>query len=130
VTFALKKPVENKTLVAWESRLDAPHCDITRCPKLDPIVEAVLRNGRGQPVVTTTEFYVGCNASTSDCLRGEEPDADRMSAAVQQALLFLGNTSAHFSQLRRSKNLKKLNPDAQSLGKDADFSQAAPYTCE
>jgi len=60
-------------------------------------------------------------------LSSEEPDADHVSVAVQQALLFLGNTSAHFSQLRRSKILKKLNPDVQSLAKDANFSQAAPY---
>jgi len=65
--------------------------------------------------------------ATFEELLSEEPDADCMSAAVQQALLFLGNISAHFSQLRRSKILKKLNPDVQSLAKDADFSQAAPY---
>jgi len=60
-------------------------------------------------------------------LSAEQPDGDRVSAAVQQALLFLGNASAHFNQLRRGKILKKLNPDVQSLAKDADFSQAAPY---
>jgi len=50
-----------------------------------------------------------------------------VSAAIQQALLFLGNTSAHFSQLCRAKILKKLNLDMQSLAKDTDFSKAAPY---
>ena len=55
-------------------------------------------------------------------LSSEEPDADCVSAGVQQALLFLGNTNAHFSQI-----LKKLSLDVQSLVKDADFSQATPY---
>ena len=60
-------------------------------------------------------------------LSAEQPDGDHVSAAVQQALLFLGNASAHFNQLRRAKIVKKLNPDVESLAKDADFSQAAPY---
>ena len=60
-------------------------------------------------------------------LSAEQPDGDSVSAAVQQALLFLGNASAHFNQLRRAKILKKLNPDVQSFAKDADFSQTTPY---
>ena len=42
VAFALKKPVENKTWLTWEARF-MPDCDVIRCPKLDPIVESVLR---------------------------------------------------------------------------------------
>ena len=39
----------------------------------------------------------------------------------------MGNASAHFSQIRRTKILKQLNPEVQSLAKDMDFSQSAPY---
>ena len=55
----------------------------------------------------------------------DEPDSDRVSAAIQQALLFLGNASAHFSQIRHTKIWKRLKPEVQSLAKDMDFSQSA-----
>ena len=39
----------------------------------------------------------------------DEPDADLTCAAIQQALLFLGNDSAHSSHVRRTKIPRCLN---------------------
>lgn len=39
----------------------------------------------------------------------EEADADAITLAIQQALRFLGNTSAHMSVERRTEALAKLN---------------------
>ena len=47
-------------------------------------------------------------------LSKEEPNADLTCAAVQQALLFLGNASAHLSHVHRMNILKLLNRDVQS----------------
>ena len=133
VLFALKKPAENKVWVSWENRFDMPDCDIICCPKLDSIVENVLKK---EAVDEDSQWSLLQNLMLDaihplvvvfEELSSEEPDVDRMSTAIQQALLFLGNTRAHFSQLRRAKILKKLNPDVQSLAKNADFSKAAPY---
>ena len=52
---------------------------------------------------------------------------DVLVAVIQQALMFLGNTSTHFNLKRRSKALSQLNPDLKSLVKDKDFSQVTPY---
>ena len=57
----------------------------------------------------------------------DELDPDHVSALIQQALLFLGNASAHFSQIHCTKILKQVNPEVQSLAKYTDFSQSAPY---
>lgn len=70
-----------------------------------------------RPLVSTIE----------ELLRKDETDPDCVSAAMQQALLFLGNASVHFSQVRSAKVLKWLNPAVQNLAKDKIFSQSAPY---
>ena len=48
-------------------------------------------------------------------------------SAIQQALMFLGNASAHFNLERRSKALSRLNPDLKSLVEYEEFLQMAPY---
>ena len=43
LAFRLKKPVENKTRKGWEEKFQVPECDATRCPKLDSIIEDVIK---------------------------------------------------------------------------------------
>ena len=51
---------------------------------------------------------------------GPGATADCMRAAVEQTLLLLCNTSAHFSQLRKTKILKKLNTVIKSPANNSD----------
>ena len=133
LAFGLRKPVDNKTRKTWESKFRVPECDTTRCPKLDTIIEDVVKKDaidEDKELSRLQNFFldaVGPLVAAFEELGKEEPDADRTCAAVQQALLFLGNASTHLSHVRRTKILKRLNRDVQSLAKDADFSKAAPY---
>ena len=43
LAFALKKPADNKTRKTWETKFKVPESDATRCPKLDTIIEGVVR---------------------------------------------------------------------------------------
>ena len=75
-------------------------------------------------------FYldtVGPLVAAFEELDKEEPDAHLVGAAVQQALLFLGNANAHVSHVRRMKTLNWLNRDCKGLAKDIDFSKSSPY---
>ena len=65
--------------------------------------------------------------ATFEELRKDKPDPHRISAVIQQDLLFVGNANAHFSQIRHTKIPKWRNPEVQSLAKDMDFSQSVPY---
>ena len=133
LAFALKKPADNKTRKIWETKFKVPESDATRCPKLDTIIEGVVRKDslhEDRELSRLQNFMLdtaGPLVAAFEELGKDEPDPDRVSAAIQQALLFLGNASAHFSQIRRTKILKCLNPKVQSLAKDMDFSQSAPY---
>ena len=133
LAFGLRKPMDNKTRKTWESKFRVPECDTTRCPKLDTIIEDVVKKAaidEDKELSRLQNFFldaVGPLVAAFEELGKEEPDANRTCAAVQQALLLLGNASTHLSHVRRTKILKRLNRDVQSLAKDADFSQAAPY---
>ena len=43
LAFALKKPADNKTRKAWETKFKVPESDATRCPKLDTVIEGVVK---------------------------------------------------------------------------------------
>lgn len=106
---------------------------MTRCPKLDTIIEEVVKKvaiDDDRELSRLQNLYLdttGPLVTVFEELSKEEPDTDLTCAAVQQALLFLGNTSAHLSHVRLTKILKRLNRDVQGLAKDADFSKVAPY---
>ena len=133
LTFAVRKPADNKTRKAWEMKFRIPECDAVRYPKLDTIVEGDLKKDaldKDRELSRLQNFVLdtaGLLVSTFEELGKEEPDPDHVAATIQQALLFLGNANAHFSQVHLVKILKWLNPEVQSLAKDADFSQSAPY---
>ena len=57
----------------------------------------------------------------------DKPDPEVVLSAIQQALMFVGNASAHLNLERRSKALSHLNLDLKSLVEDEEFSPAASY---
>ena len=133
LTFVVRKPADNKTRKAWQMKFRLPECDTVRYPKLNTIVEGDLKKDaldKDRELSCLQNFVLdttGPLVSTFEELGKEEPDADHVAAAIQQALLFLGNANTHFSQVHLVKILKWLNPEVQSLAKDTDFSQSAPY---
>ena len=65
-------------------------------------------------------------AAYEELVSGEDSDPDKILPAIQVSLHILGNTSAQFSQERRTKALSRLSPDLNSLVEDKDFSKAVP----
>ena len=132
--FCVPKPADNKVRRAWRSKFGLPEGDETRCPKLDSIIkgelpkealEADRKLSRFQNfVLDATGPLV---AALEELSNSDAPDPSLVTAAVQQSLMFLGNTAAHLSQERRTKALARLNPDLKSLVDDEDFSKAAPF---
>lgn len=112
-------------------------CDATKCPKFEPKLNAIIEEKVKKDTIDEDKelsrlrsFFLdaaGPLVAAFEELLKEEPDADRTCAAIQQALLFLGSASTHLSHVRRTKILKHLNRDIQSLAKDDDFLKAAPY---
>ena len=120
MTFLLKKPIDNKTRKTWEGKFRVPKSHVARCPKLDTIIEEVVKKDtidEDPETLTSSEFLldtIGPLVTVFEELSKEEPNADLTCAAVQQALLFLGNASAHLSHVHRMNILKLLNRDVQS----------------
>ena len=129
LAFTLKKPADNKTRKTWETKFKS---DATRCPKLDTIIEGVVRKDsldEDRELSYLQNFMLdtaGPLVAAFEELGKDELDPDRISAAIQHALLFLGNASARFSHICCTK-IKWFNPKVQSLAKDMNFSQSAPY---
>ena len=124
------KTADNKIRKTWETKFKVSESDATRCPKLDTIIKGVVRKDsfdEGRKLLRLQNFMLdtaGPFVAAFEELGKDELDPDHVSAVIQHALLFLGNASVHFSQIRRTKIL---NPEVQSLAKDMDFSQSAPY---
>lgn len=56
-----------------------------------------------------------------------EPDPDKLLLAIQQALMFIGNTLANFNLERRLKAHSRLNLDLKVASGGRRCLQAAPY---
>ena len=94
LAFRLKKPIDNKTQKALVAKFRTPKCDAARCPKLDMIIEEVVKKDaidEDRELSHLQNFFldtVGPLVAAFEELGKEEPDADLTCAAIQQALLF------------------------------------------
>ena len=127
LAFALKKHADNKTHKTWKMKFKVPENKATRCLNSTALSRGYKRDSldEDQELSRLQNFMLdtaGPLVSTFKELRKDKLDPDRISYTIQQALLFLGNASAHFSQIHHTKILKRLNPEVQSLAKDMDFS--------
>ena len=61
LAFGLKKPIDNKTRKTWEAKFRVPECEVTRCPKLDTIIEEVVKKLMPS---TTTRSFPDCKISS------------------------------------------------------------------
>ena len=124
--FCRARPTDNKTRRTWVECFSVLEGDETRCPKL----ESILKNELPNDAVELDRKFCLQNFVldiVGPLMILEKPDLDVVLSAIQQALMFLGNASAHFNMERRSKALSWLNLDLKSRVEDEDFSQAAPY---
>ena len=124
LAFMVKKPTDNKARKAWETKFRLLGCDAIRCQKVNTIVEGVVKKeaiDEDQELSCFQNFVldtVGLLVSAFEKLGKEEPDSDHVAVTIRQALLFLDNANAYFSQVHCAKILKRLNPEVQSLAKD------------
>ena len=94
---------------------------MTRSPKPYAIIEEVVKKDtidEDRELSRLWNFFLDTRwplVAAFEELSKEEPNADLSYAAVQQALLFLGNTSTHVSHVYCMKIFKCLNWDVQGL---------------
>ena len=87
----------------WETKFKVPESDATRYPKLDRIIEGVVNRDlldKDRELLCLQNLMVDTTGSLVAAFKElgkDERDPNHFSAAIQQALLFLGNASAHFS---------------------------------
>ena len=102
--FCRARSADNKTRRTWVEHFSVPEGDETRCPKLDSIlknelpkdaVELDRKLSRLQNFMLETAGPLV--AAMKELTVLEKPDLDVVLAAIQQALMFLGNASAHFN---------------------------------
>ena len=80
-----------------------------RCPKLDSLIEDVIKKDavdEDSQLSRLQNFYldtVGPLVAAFEELGKDDPDPDLVGAAMQQALLFLGNANTHVSHVQRTK---------------------------
>ena len=105
--------MDNKTSKTWETKFKVPESNATRCPKLNTIIAGVVRKDsldEDRELSRLQNFMLDTGSplvAAFEELRKDEPDPDCVSATIQQALLFLDNASAHFSQIQCTKILKR-----------------------
>ena len=136
LAFELKKPIDNKTRKTWEAKFRVPESDVTRCPKLAVIIKEVVEKDaidEDRELSHFQNFFLDTIrplVAAFEELSKEEPDADLTCAVIQQALLFLGNFSAHLSYVRCTKILKRLNQVIQRLAKTLISPRRLPTSSE
>ena len=136
LAFKLKKPIDNKTRKTWKAKFQVPESDVTRCLNLAAIIKEVVEKDaidEDRELSHFQNFFLDTTrplVAAFEELSKEEPDTDLTCAAIQQALLFLGNVSAHLSYVRCTKILKHLNQDIQGLAKTLISPRRLPTSSE
>ena len=89
LAFVLKKPA-NKTCKTWETKFKVPESDATRCPKLNTIIEGVVRKDsldKDWELSRLQNFMLdtaGPLVAAFEELGKDKPDPDCISATIQQ----------------------------------------------
>ncbi len=116
-----------------------PETDLTRTPKLDEIFTAseskFMKNGEAKTVEKDLLHITACSLDVTrpliDLIEGVtsgELTPDEVKERAVDALILLGNSIAHTSQIRRRRVLKVCNPDISSLAENKELFVKAPPT--
>ena len=114
-------------------KFGVPECDAVRCPKLDPVLkstlpkEAIKADGYLSRLQQLWLDAVAPLTAVIENAEAGELSVDGAVAAVQSALVLMGNAHQKMAQERRKKILLQLNPALKSLAEEQHaFSKAAP----
>ena len=114
-------------------RVCVPNCDSIRCPKLDPVIQAIIPNEAtkaGGYLLRLQQFWLDATAPLTAIIETVEEGKltpELAVSAAQTALVLMGNTHQHMAQKRRKRLLMNLNPALKSMANDKkSFKNAAP----
>ena len=125
--------LEYKSRKPKMAKYGVPDTKWTICPSLPPVVEATLPKDavkEDKVAFRTQEMYMEAMVPLVSLLDQADREDFTIREAIpmiQSALVLLGDAVHHQSSLRRTELMKHLNPQLQSLMKDADFKGAQPF---
>ena len=114
-------------------RVGVPDCDSIRCPKLDPVIQAIVPNEATKAdsyLSRLQQFWLDATAPLTAIIETAEEGKltpELAVSAAQTALVLMGNAHQHMAQERRKRLLMNLNPALKSMANDEkSFKNAAP----
>ena len=114
-------------------RIGVPNCNNIRCPKLDPVIQAIVPNEAikaDRYLSHLQQFWLDATALLTaiiEIVKEGKLTPDMAVSAAQMALFLMGNTHQHMAQERRKRILINLNPPIKSMASDEKvFRKAAP----
>ena len=114
-------------------RFGVPECDHTRCPKLDAVLKTTLPKDAIKAdsyLSRLQQFWLDAVAPLTTVLENAEAGiltTESATAAVQSALVLMGNANQHMAQERRKRVLMNVNPALKTMAEEEKgFQNAAP----
>ena len=105
-------------------RVGVPDCDSIRCPKLDPVIQAIVPNEVTKAdsyLLRPQQFWLDATAPLTAIIETAEEGKltpELAVSATQTALVLMGNAHQHMAQERRKRLLMNLNPALKSMAND------------
>ena len=110
-----------------------PDCDSNWCPKLDPVIQAIVPNEASKAdgyLLRLQQFWLDATAPLTAIIETAEEGKltpELAMLAAQTALVLMGNAHQYMAQERRKQLLMNLNPALKSMANDEkSFKNAAP----
>ena len=119
--FTMSANTDHKKQV---SRVGVPDCDSIRCPKLDPIIQAIVPSDATKAdgyLLRLQQFWLDATAPLTAIIETVEEGKLTPELAVlaaQMALVLMGNAHQHMAQERRKRLLTNLNLALKSMPND------------
>ena len=114
-------------------RFGVPECNHTRCPKLDAVLKTTLPKDAIKAdsyLSRLQQFWLDAVAPLTTVLENAEAGiltTESATAAVQSALVLMGNANQHMAQERRKRVLMNVNPALKTMAEEEKgFQNAAP----
>ena len=130
---AISTMLANTDRKKWVERIGVPDCDSIRCPKLDPVIKAIVPNEVTKAdgyLSHLQQFWLDATAPLTTIIETAEEGKltpDVAVSAVQTALFLMGNAHQHMAQEGHKRILMNLNPAIKSMASDEKvFRKAAP----
>ena len=108
-------------------------CNSIRCPKLDPVIQAIVPNEATKAdgyLLRLQQFWLDMTVLLTAIIETAEEGKltpELAVSAAQTALVLMGNAHQHMAQERCKRLLMNLNPALKSMANDEEsFKNAAP----